>query len=297
MMPNRQNLRGPVRVILLDASNLFYGTALDFFTNTKEKMTMESVRYVLTSRLAVVARNMRSYGTNRVLAFDDRRYWRRQVFPHYKAHRAAERAKSKFDWDKFLGFYDLYQDELKEFFPFKSIKVDFAEADDVIAILAPRMSPHEKVCIGSSDTDNLQLQFIDPSIEQMSFKTKKMITPKNSEYSLFDHIVRGDAGDGIPNIYSDADHFVQPDKKRQKSVMAVNVAEWERHAHEPEKFCSDKMLARFNQNRMLIDYKFIPPSVATAIVDAYETAEAPKGKLFGYMVANRMTRVMQEGGL
>ena len=283
-------------MLLIDASNLFYSEAQDFFGNTKEKMTMESVRFVLTNRLASVARDMRKFGKDRVLAFDDRQYWRRSVFPHYKASRAEQREKSSFDWDKFFDFYTIYKEELREHFPFKSLQVEGAEADDIIAILAPRMAVAEEVCIWSSDTDDLQLQNLDPRIKQFSYIKKKMITPASEKYNLFDHVVRGDATDGIPNIYSDAGHFVNPDRKRQKSIKATDVAEWQRHAHEPEKFCSEAMLARYKQNRTLIDYRYIPADVSSAIIEAYDSATAPTGKIFGYMVQNKLTRIMQDGG-
>lgn len=284
-------------MLLIDASNLFYGAAQEYFMNTRERMDMESVRFVLTSRLAAVCRDMRKFGKNRVLAFDDRKYWRRQVFPHYKASRAKERSDSRFDWDKFFEFYSIYKEELAEFFPLKSLQVDYAEADDIIAVLAPRFSPVEDVCIWSSDTDDLQLQNLDPKIKQYSYKSKKMITPANSDYNLFEHVVRGDATDGIPNILSASDHFVQPDKKRQKAVKATDVESWQRHASEPEKFCSDAMLRRFRENQVLIDYRYIPDRVSRAIIDAYENTPVPQGKIFDYMVRNKMIRVMQEGGL
>lgn len=283
-------------MLIIDASNMFYSTAQDFFGNTKEKMSMESVRFVLTNKLAIAARDMRKYGKERILAFDDRRYWRRSVFPHYKAGRADQREKSSFDWDAFFEFYGVYKDELRANFPFKCIQVEEAEADDVIAVISPRVAVAEEVCIWSADTDNLQLQNLDPRIKQFSSVKKKLITPTSEKYNLFDHVVRGDGTDGIPNIYSEADHFVNPDRKRQKSVKAVDVADWQRYANEPEKFCSDKMLERYRQNRTLIDYRYIPDDVASAIVSAYEEAVVPQGKIFGYMVEHKLTRIMQEGG-
>lgn len=283
-------------MLLVDASNLFYSTAQDHFGNTKEKMTMESVRFVLTNKLAITARDMRKYGKNRVLAFDDRRYWRRSVFPHYKAARGEQREKSSFDWDRFFEFYSIYKDELRESFPFKFLQVEEAEADDVIAILAPRMAVAEEVCIWSSDTDNLQLQNLDPRIKQFSYIKKKLITPASEKYNLFEHVVRGDGTDGIPNIYSTSDHFVLPDKKRQKAIKATDVEEWQRHAREPEKFCSDVMLNRFRENQRLIDYRYIPHDVADRIIKAYDEATVPQGKIFGYMVQHKLTRIMQDGG-
>jgi hypothetical protein len=53
---------------------------------------------------------------------------------------------------------------------------------------------------------------------------------------------------------------------------------------------------RFRENRVLVDYTNIPPAIAANIVEAYENTKVPKGKLFNYMVKNRMTNVMKEAG-
>ena len=74
------------------------------------------------------------------------------------------------------------------------------------------------------------------------------------------------------------------------------MQEWAQHANDPAKFCDEDMLKRFNENRVLVDYTKIPADIAAAIVEAYETTKVPKGKLFNYMVKNRMTNVMKEAG-
>jgi hypothetical protein len=94
--------------------------------------------------------------------------------------------------------FNIYKDELREFFPYKSLQVERAEADDIIAILSLRASAGgDPVTIWSSDTDDLQLQLIEPKIKQYSYVRKKYITPKSEKYSLFEHIVRGDAHHGV----------------------------------------------------------------------------------------------------
>ena len=259
---------------------------------------MEAVRTIFTNRLAKINKDMKKVPGERILAFDDRRYWRRDVFPHYKASRAKQREGMNFDWDAFFPCFDIYKQELREVFPYKTLQVDRAESDDIRAILALRAAASgDPVTLWGADTDDLQLQLIDPKIKQFSYVKRKMITPKSENYSLFEHIVRGDRGDGIPNILSAGDHFVNnPEGKRQKSVMATKLEEWAKHANEPEKFCDEAMLKRFNENRILVDYSLIPDDIANAIVEAYENTKVPKGKLFSYMVKNRMTNVMKEAG-
>lgn len=285
-------------MLIVDANNLFFSTAIDHFSNTREPITTDAVRAVLTSRLARINRDMKKVPGEKILAFDDRRYWRRDVFEHYKASRAKQRDDQKFDWDSFFPAFNIYKDELREFFPYKSLQVERAEADDIIAILSLRATAGgDPVTIWSSDTDDLQLQLIEPKIKQYSYVRKKYITPKSEKYSLFEHIVRGDAGDGVPNILTRSDHFVNnPDGKRQKPIYEAKLLDWAQHANEPEKFCDESMLKRFRENRVLVDYTNIPPAIAANIVEAYETTKVPKGKLFNYMVKNRMTNVMKEAG-
>lgn len=285
-------------MLLIDANNLFFSTAIDHFSNTREPITTDAVRTIFTNRLARINRDMKKVPGEKILAFDDRRYWRRDVFEHYKASRAKQRDDQKFDWDAFFPAFNIYKDELREFFPYKSLQVERAEADDIIAILSLRASAGgDPVTIWSSDTDDLQLQLIEPKIKQYSYVRKKYITPKSEKYSLFEHIVRGDAGDGVPNILTRSDHFVNnPDGKRQKPIYEAKLLDWAQHANEPEKFCDESMLKRFRENRVLVDYTNIPPAIAANIVEAYETTKVPKGKLFNYMVKNRMTNVMKEAG-
>ncbi len=259
-----------MKILLIDANNLFFSTAIDHFSNTREPITTDAVRAVLTSRLARINRDMKKVPGEKILAFDDRRYWRRDVFEHYKASRAKQRDDQKFDWDSFFPAFNIYKDELREFFPYKSLQVERAEADDIIAILSLRASAGgDPVTIWSSDTDDLQLQLIEPKIKQYSYVRKKYITPKSEKYSLFEHIVRGDAGDGVPNILTRSDHFVNnPDGKRQKPIYEAKLLDWAQHANEPEKFCDESMLKRFRENRVLVDYTNIPPAIAANIVEA-----------------------------
>ncbi|ASD50418.1 ribonuclease H [Acidovorax phage ACP17] len=292
------------KILLFDANNLFFKTVLEFHNRTGEQVSMDTTRRLLVSSLAGEYRKFKSARAvgGAVLAFDDKNYWRREYFQHYKAARAKGRADSTFDWNNFFSHYNRFKEELAENFPLQSLQVHGAEADDIIAVLALRYAPQGEVVIWSSDTDDLQLQNIDPSIKQYSYVKKKMITPKSEGYTLFEHVVRGDAGDGIPNILSASDHFVQaaanPEKKmRQKSVMTASIQDWEAHGlKNPEKFCtSEEMLRRFKENRTLVDYRYIPADLASRIVDAHEETKIAKGKVFNYLVENRLTNVLAEG--
>lgn len=289
-------------MILIDTNNMFFSEFMEYNKRTGEQMTMDLVRRLGVSKLSRVLKEFKAYGIG-ILCHDDRKYWRRDAFPHYKSGRKKGRDDSSFDWEVFFPLYEKFLVELKENFPVLSIKVSGAEADDIIAILSLRFSPVESVMIWSSDTDDLQLQLVDPNIKQFSYIKKKFITPKSEGYSLLEHVIRGDAGDGIPNILSTDDHFVRSAASettiRQKPVKTAWLQDCENHGiRNPEKFCTDEtMLKRFKQNQMLVDYRFIPEDVASRIVEAYEAVEGkqPRGKVFTYLVEKQLNNVLRDG--
>ncbi len=93
---------------------------------------------------------------NLVLCCDNRKYWRRELFPFYKAGRKKTREKSDLDWHLIFDMLTKFKQELKEYFPYKVVDVEGAEADDIIGTLVPRHIMHENILIISSDGDFLQ---------------------------------------------------------------------------------------------------------------------------------------------
>lgn len=289
-------------MILVDTNNMFFSEFLEYHQRTGEQMSMDLVRRLGVSKISRELKAHKAFGAG-VLCHDDRKYWRREIFPHYKAARKKGRDDSSFDWNAFFPLYEKFLEEIAENLPVASVRASGAEADDIIAILAPRFAPVEPVLIWSSDTDDLQLQQMEPRIKQYSYIKKKMITPKSENYSLLEHIVRGDTGDGIPNIKSTSDHLVRSAAAektiRQKPIMAADLQDWENHGiRNAEKFCTTpEMLARFRENERLIDYRHIPNDVAQRIIEAYEVADAkrPRGKVFNYLVEKQLNNVLRDG--
>lgn len=287
-------------MLIIDMSNLVFGTILDYHASTKEQADISLIRHLIISKLVTEKKRLKEYADEIVLAFDSRHYWRKDVFPYYKASRKKGRDDSSFDWDSFFPAWDQFKAELREYFPVKCVEVHGAEADDIMAVLAMRYGtdPNTKVCILSSDKDLIQIQQnINPRIKQWSLFHKKFLTPKNTEYDLFEHVVRGDSGDGVPNILS-APEVLVTEGIRQKSLRTDKLTAWKRHGlREPELFCeSEEMLQRFKTNRQIIDLTQIPSELVRSIIEAYESAEVPKGKMFTYLTANRLTRILAEGG-
>lgn len=274
---------------LFDMSNIIYSTAISHFTKTGDQFDADLLRGIFLTRLKDMRRVLKVKPYDElVLVFDGPTYWRREIFPHYKANRKKNRDKIEMDWSAFFSAYETVKSEFFAVSPWKCIQVDRAEADDVIAVLARRLANTKPVMIVSSDKDFLQLQSKGLDLKQWSLATGKIL--KKSEYNLFEHIVRGDTGDGIPNILSAPDSFVAG--KRQKSIFAKDLEEWSVCA-DPGDFCRDmEMLGRYDLNRRLIDLSCIPDDVAAAVVEAYESTKPVLGKLSNYVISNRLMRIL-----
>lgn len=230
-----------------------------------------------------------------VICADDKKYWRRDLFPYYKYSRKKSREESSLDWNLIFQTLNKVRDELKETFPYKVLQVDKTEADDVIATLCHKFGTElnndstERILILSSDKDFLQLQKFS-NVDQYSPMQKKFLKESNPEKFLREHIINGDKGDGIPNFLSSDDTFVTG--VRQKPVTAKKLNIWVEQ--EPESFCDDSMLRNYKRNEMLIDLSKIPEEYKEKILEAYQTApENGRDKIFNYLIKNRMKLLME----
>lgn len=236
-----------------------------------------------------------------VIACDDSDYWRKKRFPYYKANRKKQRESSELDWPVIFESLNRIREELKEYFPYRVIRVSKAEADDVIGALVHR---HGKVIGGdpililSGDKDFQQLQTYS-NVRQYDPVKKRWLDCPDPERFLIEHILRGDSGDGIPNFLSDDDTFVAPDK-RQKKMYQVKVEQWVNQLiDKDEKDVLDKAQIRnWNRNRQLIDLSVVPADIQQQALDQYEQqADKGRSKLFNYFIKydlKKLTESIQE---
>ena len=235
-----------------------------------------------------------------VIACDNRHYWRREYFPNYKANRKKARQESGFDWSAIFEALHQIRNELQEHFPYPVIDVDGAEADDVIATLAEYsqtsnnetlVPSEEPFLILSGDHDFEQLQKY-KNVKQYSPIQKKWCKLTQSpDAVLMEHIIMGDKGDGVPNILSDDDTFVNG--QRQRPIRKDKVAEWKNQ--QPEQFITnDEMWRNFQRNRELVDLSRIPEEIKESIIDSYEKQKGgDRSGLLNYFMANRMKQMIE----
>ena len=232
-----------------------------------------------------------------VICCDSKRYWRKEVFPFYKASRKKDRQSSGVDWNTMFTTLNKVRQELMDVFPYKTILIDGAEADDIIGCIARNVT-NEKILILSSDKDFIQLH-TNPNVKQYSPVLKKFVRHEHPEIYLKEHIVKGDRGDGIPNINSPDGVFV--DGGRQKPVrkkileeltcLDIDMIENSEHLEK------DMLKRNWMRNRQLIDLTVIPEEIENSIMSSYNNYELnDRSGLFNFFIEKRLNNLMESIG-
>lgn len=254
------------------------------------KLDENLIRHMVLNSLRSYVKQFRQKYGEVVIACDSRKYWRKDVFPFYKANRKKDRDASVHDWTLIFESLNKIRDELATYAPYKVLNIEGAEADDIIAVLTARVSANEDVLILSSDKDFMQLQKY-PNVTQYSPILKRFIKTDDPHSYIKEHIIRGDKGDGIPNFLSPDNTFATGE--RQKVINSKKLAVWLTQA--PEEFCvNDTMLRGFKRNQMLVDMDYIPENIREQIITAYDTAQVgSKQKLMTYFIEKRLTNLLE----
>jgi len=275
-------------MILVDLNQVLLAGLMAQIANQKGKLDEHLIRHMVLNIIRNHVKNFKAEYGEVVLCCDNRKYWRKEFFPFYKANRKKNRDKSDLDWHLIFDMLAKFKQELKDNFPYKVLDVEGAEADDIIGTLVPRQSAHEKVLILSSDGDFLQLQNY-PNVKQYNPSQKKFVKSENPLLELKEKIIRGDKGDGIPNIFSPGDCFVRD--LRQKPITQKILDKYLNES--PDKWNDESALTGFSRNETLIDLKFIPSDIKTKIINTYEETTPAKGKLLNYFIEHKLKNLME----
>lgn len=282
-------------MIILDLNQVMISNLL-MNVKTSSEIEEDLVRHMILNSIRAYNKKFSPEYGELVIACDDKNYWRKKLFPYYKANRKKNQEKSTLDWFKIFEILNKIREELKEFFPYRVIQIDSAEADDIIATLViendNKILTTEKILILSGDKDFIQLHKY-ANVKQFDPVRKRFITHKNPKSYIKEHIIRGDAGDGIPN-------FLSPDSclvtgMRQKPISSKKLEEWLKK--DPEEFCDEEMFRNYKRNESLIDLSMIPSEIKEKVVSQYESQDGKKrDKLFNYFVKNRLKNLMEAIG-
>ena len=231
-----------------------------------------------------------------VLCYDNKTNWRREYFPNYKHSRRKGRKESKLDWNNIFDTLHMIKNELIEFFPYKVLEVENAEADDIIASVvfhvASEPKNYEKVLILSSDKDFIQLQKYN-FVSQYSPMQKKFINGVDPTTYIKEHILKGDRGDGVPNFLSPDNTFV--DELRQRPMSKRKLEAW--IDLEPSDYCNEEMMRNYHRNRTLIDLSYIPDNIKEKCTQTF--LDAPEGSrkhLLNYFIKKKLKSLMENIG-
>ena len=222
-----------------------------------------------------------------ILAWDSKHYWRRDYYPQYKAGRRQGRQESDLDWNEIFGVTNKIRDEIKENMPYKSVEVYGAEADDIIAIVS---NSYDKVMIISSDKDFIQLHT--GNIKQWSPVTKQEVNGHDPDTYIKEHVLKGDSGDGIPNVLSPDHTFTDGlrqkplGKKRIEKMINENMHDW-----------SEEVKRNYQRNYKLINLKNIPKDIESNIVDEISKSSCgDRSKLLNYFTVNKLKTLTENIG-
>jgi len=230
---------------------------------------------------------VKDYG-EMVICCDGKDNWRKKVFPEYKANRRKNRENDITDWKTLFELLHEMREDLNKYFPYKVMHIDSAEADDIIGVLVDHCEENPTLIL-SSDKDFIQLQKFD-KVKQWSPLQKKFIVGDPAE-SLYDKTIRGDTGDGVPNILSSDDTLIT-EGKRQTPVTKKKMELW--RGKKPEEFCNEAMLRNYHRNKTMVDLRETPESIRINIVNQYDNQEAgDRSQLLNYFVDKRLKNLME----
>lgn len=224
-----------------------------------------------------------------VLCMDAADSWRRKQHSFYKAGRRKGREKSEHDWEAIFSMLNSVRDELINKSPFTVVRVDGAEADDVIGAICELNSNPEPILIISPDKDFVQLQRY-PNVSQYSNLQKKFVHPDvDALTDLNEKIMRGDSGDGVPNVLSDDDTFID-ESKRQTPLSKKKLA----MLNEDPEALGTTVARNIIRNRDLIDLTRTPVEMKEEAMR--QLAAGPKGSinsLMSVMTKHRMKLLLE----
>ena len=293
-------------MILVDYSQVALAAILTFQRELKgtESEVKNLIRHVTLSTIkSYKKRYGKEYGEI-VICCDGRKYWRKEFFANYKGMRKSNRDKSDLDWGLIFDTLNEMRQDIAQHFPWKVMHIDRAEADDIIAVLTKHLQENDlvqqglmeepqKILILSSDKDFKQLQLYD-NVKQWSPMQKKYVTATQREIIEYkiEHIVKGDAGDGVPNILSKDDVFMNGD--RQKPVSAKRLQEFFDNGFIACR--NDEERRNWHRNSTLVDFQHIPEDVSKMILDSYISNKPTGDKMtvMNYLMEHRCRLLLDE---
>ena len=279
-------------MIIMDMNQISLASMMMHLNVTKEKEPDENlVRHMILNSIRMYRTDFNQEFGEIVLTYDSKHYWRRDYFPNYKAGRKKGRENDSKNWDAIFNCLNKIKAEFKENLPYKYMEVYGAEADDIIATLCKNLGTANKIMIVSGDKDFIQLQKY-PNVQQYSPILKKYVNGHDPVTYIKEHILKGDASDGVPNVLSPDNTFV--DGLRQRPLGRKKIETWlNMHIDDLQ----DEFKRNYQRNDKLINLDNIPLDLEKEImVDFCEAPCGDRSKLLNYFIQSRLKELTESIG-
>lgn len=291
-------------MIIFDYSQIGIASMTPFFDDIRRGEDVENIaRHAILSKIKSVRVKFSNYD-NVVIACDGKSYWRRDVFPHYKALRKIAREESDIPWPEIHRCMDIVKQELKEYSPYKVINHPKAEADDIMGILVNSVANVRFVRVGLEEQEEpTMLVTWDGDMKQLlATSNVRMYSPMHDKFVKLDvkasdflrrKIITGDTGDGIPNIFMPDDAIVT--KQRQKPCTEKRLAPFLESKNLVDGTDDPAIKARILMNEQLISFNKIPEWLTEEIITEYDKpAGGNKMKFYQYLCKKKCNRLIED---
>jgi hypothetical protein len=273
-------------MIIVDINQIMISNLMVTIHRDNLELGEDLIRHMVLNSLRGHNKKFRKEYGQMVIACDSGNVWRRQAFPNYKAGRKANREKSEHDWTMIFDLLSKVKNEIKQFLPYKVIEVESVEADDIIAVLCRRTN--EKVLILSGDKDFIQLH--NDRIKQYNPVLNKFVGQgENPSLYIREHILKGDRSDGIPNVLSDDNVFIEG--RRQRPLSKKKIEAW---CNEIVPTFNEEEQKNYDRNKTLIDLNCIPKEFEDKINREFDNFEvASRDKILGYFINKKLKTLIE----
>ena len=282
-------------MIIVDLNQIMISNLMvQLNSRNSEPLSEDLVRHMVLNSLRSHNKKFRKQYGEMIIACDSKNVWRREYFPNYKAGRKANREKSDHDWNAIFSMLGNIRNEIRDFLPYKVIELETAEADDIIATLVRRtlnrIQPNhlKKILILSGDKDFIQLH--NEWVKQYNPVLNKYVgKDENPALYIKEHILKGDRSDGIPNVLSDDNVFIEG--RRQKPLSRKKIDSW---LEEVLMTMTEEEEKNYNRNKKLIDLTCIPLELEDKINNEFDNVEvASRDKILNYFITRKLKTLIE----
>lgn len=287
-------------MILLDYSAVSFASILAWLPQQRQRsVPIEIGQHLILNSIRQFIKTFDGEFGYPVICCDfTRNSWRKKIFKHYKTARGVTRDESYFDWQSIFDACTSTRKALESVFPVYIAEKEGYEADDIIAAFALSTDTPTMIC--SEDKDFYQLlsrpnigifhnrrkeiyhtlfsqtMMKSPFWQKLTrlYKVEQVSDGFAQDY-LLEHIVRGDAGDGVPNFLSDDDCFINREKK-QVPIYRKRMPDYKTRVLTNGAGLPEEDQRRIARNRALIDLSDMPTRCAD-VVDRVPYQNKPQG--------------------